>query len=242
MRDGTARAPHFALRTSHLASRVSRLAQARANAATTISPGETHREARSSPRRPRGRVSAATRVAAASSVVVAATFARTLSSTNHHAGALRLIRAVRAIRGSRSVWLWFVAAAAVPPQAEATGSSRSPTVVVTNHERRRLAARADRRRWLRSIGEEITAASDLDDVLRGAEERHGVQTRVHRAAEKSLSLHRPDNGRERNGRPNPRHAARHSLRQSCSTPAYKPMGRCHAWISAIHVPGILSYC
>jgi hypothetical protein len=49
-------------------------------------------------------------VAAASSVVVAATFVRTRSSTTHHAGALRLIRAVRAIRGSRSVWLRFVAA------------------------------------------------------------------------------------------------------------------------------------
>jgi hypothetical protein len=45
-----------------------------------------------------------TRVAAASSVVVAATFVRTFSSTTHHAGALRLIRAVRAVRGSRSFW------------------------------------------------------------------------------------------------------------------------------------------
>jgi len=35
-------------------------------------------------------------------------FARTLSSTTHHAGALRLIRAVRAIRGSTAILLAFV--------------------------------------------------------------------------------------------------------------------------------------
>ena len=36
------------------------------------------------------------------------TLARTLSSTTHHVGALRLIRAVRAIRGSTAILLAFV--------------------------------------------------------------------------------------------------------------------------------------
>jgi hypothetical protein len=46
--------------------------------------------------------------------------ARTLSSTNHHAGELRLIRAVRPVRGSTSVWLRFVAADAIPARRAAS--------------------------------------------------------------------------------------------------------------------------
>jgi hypothetical protein len=50
------------------------------------------------------------------------------------AGALRLIRAVRAIRGSRSVSCGSSRRMPLPPKADATGSTTSSTVVVTNHE------------------------------------------------------------------------------------------------------------
>ena len=141
---------------SHLAlaprTRVSRLARARANAATTISHRERQRDteftekaavpcgrgaalraadgggtggyeppddrqwlvpARPSHRpegRPNGRPPRTHGWRPLPQLSWLQRLARTRSSTTHHPGALRLIRAVRAIRGSRSVWLRSVAA------------------------------------------------------------------------------------------------------------------------------------